>query len=176
MERGDGDEREGSSQQNTIWKQFQAKAKPLLSPKLGTRESEDKKERGMRMFKKIKWKQSDALDRVISSSQPDLLFSGADLHADASACDKPHAHPCPRRPSSSPNKPTVSQLVHCHHKSSSLGSECMGGLSDPLSHGASGAGEAVATAADPQAQLENQHEAQVCRLLQVLFRGYKDLM
>ncbi|KAK7929725.1 hypothetical protein WMY93_006120 [Mugilogobius chulae] len=123
------DDRESSSQQNTIWKQFQAKAKPLLSPKLGTRESEDKKERGMRMFKKIKWKQSAALDRVISSSQPDLLFSdAADL--DVPAADHLRAHPSPRRPSSSPNKPTVSQLVQCHHKSSSLGSSCVEGLPD----------------------------------------------
>lgn len=161
MERGEADEREGSSQQNTIWKQFQAKAKPLLSPKLGTRESEDKKERGMRMFKKMKWKQSAALDRVISSSQPDLLFAEADLHTDAPACDKPHAHPCPKRPPSSQNKPTVSQLVHCHHKSSSLGSAFVDGLSDPPSHEASGAGEGqegTTTAPDPQAQLENQDE------------------
>ncbi|XP_055009345.1 multiple C2 and transmembrane domain-containing protein 1 isoform X3 [Boleophthalmus pectinirostris] len=150
MESGERDDRGSSPQQNTIWKQFQAKAKPLLSPKLGTRDSEDKKERGMRMFKKIKWKQSAALDRVISSSQPDLLFSDADLDT-ASAC----VHPCPRRPSSSPNKPTVAQLVHCHHKSSSLGSACVDGLVEPPNQEGSSAAE---TQAEPQAQLEKQDE------------------
>ncbi|CAL1568047.1 unnamed protein product [Knipowitschia caucasica] len=139
MERGEEDGRESTSQQNTIWKQFQAKAKPLLSPKLGRRESEDKKERGMRMFKKIKWKQSTALDRVISSSQPDLLFSDTDLDA---------AHPCPKRPSSPLHKPTVAQLVFCHHKSSSLGSSCMDGLAEPPS--AEGQSDAAAEPLDSQ--------------------------
>uniref|UniRef100_A0A8D3CRQ3 Multiple C2 domains, transmembrane 1b n=1 Tax=Scophthalmus maximus TaxID=52904 RepID=A0A8D3CRQ3_SCOMX len=85
MERGDGGEDEsGSCQQNTMWKQFQAKAKPLLSPKPGAREPEDKKERGAWMFKKMKRREDAALDRVISSSQPDLLFSPRVDRADAS--------------------------------------------------------------------------------------------
>ncbi|XP_072310316.1 multiple C2 and transmembrane domain-containing protein 1 isoform X6 [Eucyclogobius newberryi] len=157
MERGEKDDRESSSQQNTIWKQFQAKAKPLLSPKLGSRESEDKKERGMRMFKKIKWKQSAALDRVISSSQPDLLFPDA-AGLDAPDGDNVRAHPSPRRPPSSPHKPTVAQLVHCHHKSSSLGSACMEALPEPTRREDSGADEKQAAVSQPQTPREKQEE------------------
>lgn len=80
MERSERDEDEScSSQQNTLWKQFQARAKPLLSPKLGARDHDDRKERGGWMFKKMKRKENVVLDRVISSSHPDLLFSRVDL-------------------------------------------------------------------------------------------------
>uniref|UniRef100_A0A8C9Z6H2 Multiple C2 and transmembrane domain containing 1 n=1 Tax=Sander lucioperca TaxID=283035 RepID=A0A8C9Z6H2_SANLU len=126
MEQSEGDEHESgsSSQQNTMWKQFQAKAKPLLSPKLGSRDPEEKKERGMWMFKKIKWKENVALDRVISSSQPDLLFSSpVDVETkEAQLCGKaagsgPGSGPglgrekLPLHKSASPKKPTVAQLV-----------------------------------------------------------------
>lgn len=163
MEHSEGGDHESSSQQNTVWKQFQAKARPLLSPKLGSRELDDKKERGMRMFKKIKWKQSVALDRVISSSQPDLLFSQADLDVrDSPSCDKPHAQPSSKHQSGSPNKPTVAQLVQCHHKSSSLGSACVDRLRETPSLGASGDGEGEGAAAAPelQPQLDKQDETQ----------------
>ncbi|XP_022604448.1 multiple C2 and transmembrane domain-containing protein 1-like [Seriola dumerili] len=144
MERSDGDENEScASQQNTMWKQFQAKAKPLLSPKLGARDPEDKKERGMWMFKKMKRKENVVLDRVISSSQPDLLFSSqVDVEAkEAHLCGKAAGsgsglgreklQSSSKYKTSSPNKPTVAQLVQSHHKSSSLGSACLEKLAEP---------------------------------------------
>ncbi|KAM4635711.1 multiple C2 and transmembrane domain-containing protein 1 isoform 2-T2 [Polymixia lowei] len=144
MERSEEDEDEGSSNQNKMWKQFQAKAKPLLSPKLGTRDPDDKKERGMWMFKKKK-KMHHVLDRVISSSQPDLLFSSP------AECDVKRSHLCGKTDTSlsqaateklqcfahgstsstSSQKPTVAQLVQSHHKSSSLGSACLERLLEP---------------------------------------------
>ncbi|XP_035481120.2 multiple C2 and transmembrane domain-containing protein 1 isoform X5 [Scophthalmus maximus] len=158
MERGDGGEDEsGSCQQNTMWKQFQAKAKPLLSPKPGAREPEDKKERGAWMFKKMKRREDAALDRVISSSQPDLLFSPRVDRADASdaqlLCAKAAAAGGPglgreRMQSSSkskppcPSKPTVARLVQSHHKSSSLGSACLEKLADRPGSGGGGGGGA----------------------------------
>ncbi|XP_028456604.1 multiple C2 and transmembrane domain-containing protein 1 isoform X1 [Perca flavescens] len=144
MEQSEGDENESgsSSQQNTMWKQFQAKAKPLLSPKLGSRDPEEKKERGMWMFKKMKWKENVALDRVISSSQPDLLFSSqVDVEAkEAQLCGKAAGsgpgsglgrEKLPSHKSAIPKKPTVAQLVQSHHKSSSLGSACLERLAEP---------------------------------------------
>lgn len=173
MERSGGDETESSSsQQNTMWKQFQAKAKPLLSPKLGAREPEDKKERGVWMFRKMKRKEDVALDRVISSSQPDLLFSSqVDAAAkEAPLCGKGRAGGSGlgrEKPQSSfkhksacSNKPTLSQLVQCHHKSSSLGSACLEALAEPP--GGSGVGEAAtAAAAAAEPQLESKDEQQV---------------
>ncbi|XP_034752240.1 multiple C2 and transmembrane domain-containing protein 1-like [Etheostoma cragini] len=143
MEPSEGDESESgsSSQPNTMWRQFQARAKPLLSPKLGSRDpEEEKKERGMWMFKKIKWKENVALDRVISSSQPDLLFSSrVDAETkEAQLCGKAAGsgpglgmEKQPSRKTASPNKPTVAQLVQSHHKSSSLGSACLERLAEP---------------------------------------------
>uniref|UniRef100_A0AAQ5ZQ69 Multiple C2 and transmembrane domain-containing protein 1 n=1 Tax=Amphiprion ocellaris TaxID=80972 RepID=A0AAQ5ZQ69_AMPOC len=142
MERGDGDENEsGGSQQNTMWKQFQARAKPLLSPKLGSREPDDKKERGMWMFRKMKRKENVALDRVISSSQPDLLFSSQVEAKEAQLCGKAagsgsgvgreRLQASVKHKSGSPKKPTVAQLVQSHHKSSSLGSACLERLAEP---------------------------------------------
>ncbi|XP_023275195.1 uncharacterized protein LOC111664720 [Seriola lalandi dorsalis] len=152
MERSDGDENEScASQQNTMWKQFQARAKPLLSPKLGARDPEDKKERGMWMFKKMKRKENVVLDRVISSSQPDLLFSSqVDVEAkEAHLCGKAAGsgsglgreklQSSSKYKTSSPNKPTVAQLVQSHHKSSSLGSACLEKLAEPP--GSSGGGK-----------------------------------
>lgn len=145
MERGSGDggdESDGSSSQHhhsTIWKQLQARAKPLLSPKLGSREPEDKKERGGWVFKKMRRKQHVVLDRIISSSQPDLLFSQADMEAkEARLCVKAAgdklAPPSPasvKQQSASPDKPTLAQLVQSHHhKSSSLGSACVDMLAE----------------------------------------------
>lgn len=145
MERGGGDggdESDGSSSQHqhsTIWKQLQARAKPLLSPKLGSREPEDKKERGGWVFKKMRRKEHVVLDRIISSSQPDLLFSQADLEAkEARLCvkaagDKP-APPFPasgKQQSARQDKSTLAQLVQSHHqKSSSLGTACLDMLAE----------------------------------------------
>ncbi|XP_049460210.1 multiple C2 and transmembrane domain-containing protein 1 isoform X2 [Epinephelus fuscoguttatus] len=168
MERSEEDENESSSSQqhNTMWKQFQAKAKPLLSPKLGSREPEEKKERGMWMFKKMKRKEHVVLDRVISSSQPDLLFS-SQVDGDAK-----EAQLCGKAPGggsglgreklpSSSKKPTVAYLVQSHHKSSSLGSaglERLERLAEPPggSSGCSGGGEAATAAAAAETQLEEQ--------------------
>lgn len=173
MERSEGDDSESStSQQNTIWKQFQAKAKPLLSPKLGSRDSEDKKERGGWMFKKMRRKENVALDRVISSSQPDLLYSPVDSETKkAQLCDKA-AESCSglgreklstsTQQSYSSNKPTVAQLVQSHHKSSSLGSACLDRLVEPP--GGSSDGTAAATAVAAEAQLENGDEQLVSPL------------
>uniref|UniRef100_A0A8C6M994 Uncharacterized protein n=1 Tax=Nothobranchius furzeri TaxID=105023 RepID=A0A8C6M994_NOTFU len=146
MERSDGDDESCSSQQNTMWKQLQAKAKPLLSPKAGARDPDDKKERGVWMFKKMKRKENVALDWVISSSQPDLLFSSQlDVEAQEAAqrCGKVAGSgsvlgrekmlSSVKRRSAGMDKPTVAQLVQSHHKSSSLGSACLERLAEPPS-------------------------------------------
>lgn len=167
MERRDGDESESSSsQQNTTWKQFQAKAKPLLSPKLGARDSGDKKERGGWMFKKMRRKENVVLDRVISSSQPDLHFSQVETK-EAQLCGK-DAGSCSgvareKPSSSSPNKPTLAHLMQSHHKSSSLGSACLDRLAEAPggSGGGSKAATAAAAAAAGGAQLESGDEPPV---------------
>lgn len=173
MERSEGDENETcSSQQNTMWKQFQAKAKPLLSPKLGSRDPEDKKERGVWVFKKMKRKENVSLDRVISSSQPDLVFSQVDLETkEAQLCGKAAGSGSglgreKLHKSASPNKPTVAQLVQSHHKSSSLGSACLERLAEPPGgssgrSGGGGGGEAATAAAAAEAQLESREEQPV---------------
>ncbi|KAM7368570.1 hypothetical protein PAMP_012900 [Pampus punctatissimus] len=161
MERGAGSENESSSsQQNTMWKQLQAKAKPLLSPKLGARESGG----GMWMFKKIKRKEN-VMDRVISSSQPDLIFSSqvdvetkeAQLYGKAAGSDCAVGREKPqyssKQASSSQDKPTVAHLVQSHHKSSSLGSACLEKVTEPP--GSGGGGEAAAAAEE---QLETEDE------------------
>ncbi|XP_073334277.1 multiple C2 and transmembrane domain-containing protein 1 [Pagrus major] len=175
MERSEGGDHDesSSSQQNTMWKQFQARAKPLLSPKLGSRDPEEKKERGGWMFKKMKRKESVALDRVISSSQPDLLFSSqVDPEAkEAQLCGKAAGSgsglgreklPSSKHQSASPNKPTLAHLVQSHHKSSSLGSACLERLAEAPGgsggSGGSGGGEAATAAAAAGAQLEGKDE------------------
>ncbi|XP_062269398.1 multiple C2 and transmembrane domain-containing protein 1 isoform X2 [Platichthys flesus] len=172
MERGDGDEDErSSSQQNSLWKQFQAKAKPLLSPKLGVRDPENKRERGMWMFKMIKRKENVAHDREISSSQPDLLFSSpgdvdateAQLQGEAAASGSGSVWEklpsSSQHKSASPDKPTVAQLVQSHHKSSSLGSACLEKLSEPPASGsADSGGEAATAAAATEPPLESRDE------------------
>ncbi|XP_068562448.1 multiple C2 and transmembrane domain-containing protein 1 isoform X2 [Cebidichthys violaceus] len=155
MEPSDAHENESgasSQQQTTMWRQFQARAKPLLSPKLGFRDPEDKKDRGGGwMFKKMKRRDHAVLDRVISSSQPDLLFS---------------APLCGKAPTHSPKKSTVAHLVQSHHKSSSLGSACLESLAEPPSGdsgdsgrggGRGGSGGEAATAA-AETQMESRDE------------------
>ncbi|KAK9532151.1 hypothetical protein VZT92_009552 [Zoarces viviparus] len=152
MELSDADESGASSQQQTtMWRLFQARAKPLLSPKLDSRDPEDKKDRGGGwMFKKMKRREHAVLDRVISSSQPDLLFS---------------APLCGKAPTHSPKKSTVAHLVQSHHKSSSLGSACLESLAEPPSgdSGSSGGGgsgdeAATAAAATAETQMESRDE------------------
>lgn len=165
MEASEGDENESSS----VWKQFQAKAKPLLSPKLGSRESEEQSKRSMWMFKKTKRKENVALDRVISSSQPDLLFSSqvdvkpqevplcGKAAASSSLLGREKLHSSIKRKSTGTSKPTVAQLVQSHHKSSSLGSACLERLTEPPS--CSRVGEtATPEAAAAENHLERKHE------------------
>ncbi|XP_071322409.1 multiple C2 and transmembrane domain-containing protein 1 isoform X4 [Trachinotus anak] len=175
MERSGG----GDSESCSVWKQLQARAKPLLSPKLGAREPDDKRERGVWMFKRMKRKENVVLDRVISSSQPDLLFSSqVDVGAkEAQLCGKAAGsgpglgreklQSAVKHKSASPNKPTVAQLVQSHHKSSSLGSACLERLAElPGGGGGSGSGgggggsggEAATAAAAAEPQLENRDE------------------
>lgn len=185
MERNRRDENESSSsQQNTLWKQLQAKAKPLLSPKLGSRDPDSKKERCGWMFKKMTRKENVVLDRVISSSQPDLLFPSQAEAKEAQLCNK-HAGTCSgvsreklspsRLPPACQNKPTVAQLVQSHHKSSSLGSACLERLVEPpdRSNGVGvGVGGEAATAAAAAAeeaaegaQLESRDEESVSSII-----------
>ncbi|XP_037608952.1 multiple C2 and transmembrane domain-containing protein 1 isoform X6 [Sebastes umbrosus] len=176
MERSGGGEESGASQQaNSTRRQFQTKTSKL-SPKLSSREPEDRKERGMWMFKKMKRKENVVLDRVISSSQPDLLFSSQEAEAaeDAAEDAAEAAKLCgkgatgsghrEKLKSSSPKKPTVAHLVQSHHKSSSLGSACLERLAEPprRSSGSSGggAGEAATAAAAAERQLESRDEQQ----------------
>uniref|UniRef100_A0A8C7C888 Multiple C2 and transmembrane domain containing 1 n=1 Tax=Oncorhynchus kisutch TaxID=8019 RepID=A0A8C7C888_ONCKI len=64
---------ESISYQRRMWKNFQDKTKPFLSPKLGSgrRSPDSKKETGLWMFKRKK----KELDRFFSSSQPNLCCS-----------------------------------------------------------------------------------------------------
>ncbi|XP_077944727.1 multiple C2 and transmembrane domain-containing protein 1 isoform X3 [Gasterosteus aculeatus] len=116
-----------SAPHNTVWRQLQARAKPLLSPKLGSRDPEDKKDRGGGIFKKMKRRELAVLDRVISSSQPDLLFSAAPCGG-ASGREEP-----PSRGSAGPQEPAEAHVLQSHHKSSSLGSACLENLAEPPS-------------------------------------------
>ncbi|XP_015239508.1 PREDICTED: multiple C2 and transmembrane domain-containing protein 1-like isoform X2 [Cyprinodon variegatus] len=135
MEGSEADENESCS----VWKQFQAKAKPLLSPKLSGREPDDQSKRSMWMFKKTRRKETVALDRVISSSQPDLLFSSQEVPISGRAAGsgsllgREKMHSSIKRRSTGASKPTVAQLVQSHHKSSSLGSACLERLAEPPS-------------------------------------------
>ncbi|XP_066509296.1 multiple C2 and transmembrane domain-containing protein 1 [Hoplias malabaricus] len=67
---------ESTSYQRRMWRNFQEKTKPFLSPKLGSErrgtDASVKKETGLWMFKR---KKKQALDRVFSSSQPNLSAS-----------------------------------------------------------------------------------------------------
>lgn len=134
---------ESLSYQRRMWKNFQEKTKPWLSPKLGSERrgaggaEGSKKESGLWMFKRKK----KQLDRVFSSSQPNLCCSppapfdgdkslGSDSvpstssdgqslgAASGTTGSKPEltAHGSPKLP--------VSQLIMYQQKSSSLGSAC----------------------------------------------------
>ncbi|XP_043968836.1 multiple C2 and transmembrane domain-containing protein 1 isoform X2 [Gambusia affinis] len=138
---GSGRGQESMSYQRRMWKNFQEKTKPWLSPKLGSERrgagggaEGTKKESGLWMFKRKK----KQLDRVFSSSQPNLCCStsapfegdklaagGGDATSEMSSdCQalgtgsKPEltAHGSPKLP--------VSQLMMYQQKSSSLGSAC----------------------------------------------------
>lgn len=136
------------SYQRRMWKNFQEKTKPWLSPKLGSERrgtggaEGNKKESGLWMFKKKK----KQLDRVFSSSQPNLCSTPAAFEGDASfggdaapgtsgACGvQPLLHPPGAASGATGSKPElsacgspklpVSQLITHQQKSSSLGSAC----------------------------------------------------
>uniref|UniRef100_A0A3B5MF00 Uncharacterized protein n=1 Tax=Xiphophorus couchianus TaxID=32473 RepID=A0A3B5MF00_9TELE len=137
----DQETQQSMSYQRRMWKNFQEKTKPWLSPKLGSERrgagggaEGTKKESGLWMFKRKK----KQLDRVFSSSQPNLCCStpapfegdklaagGGDATSEMSSdCQalgtgsKPEltAHGSPKLP--------VSQLMMYQLKSSSLGSSC----------------------------------------------------
>lgn len=135
---------ESVSYQRRMWKNFQEKTKPWLSPKLGSERrgaggaEGSKKESGLWMFKRKK----KHLDRVFSSSQPNLCSTPAPFEG-----DKPRVGDAAPGPSGgaqpllgaasgatgskpeltatgSPKLAPVSQLISYQQKSSSLGSAC----------------------------------------------------
>ncbi|XP_069380021.1 multiple C2 and transmembrane domain-containing protein 1 isoform X4 [Paralichthys olivaceus] len=136
------------SYQRRMWKNFQGKTKPWLSPKLGSERrgaggaEGSKKESGLWMFKRKK----KQLDRVFSSSQPNLCSStpasfegdtrsgGGDAVPGTSAGGRPLLHPLGAASGATGSKPEltthgspklpVSQLITYQQKSSSLGSAC----------------------------------------------------
>ncbi|XP_029916700.1 multiple C2 and transmembrane domain-containing protein 1 isoform X2 [Myripristis murdjan] len=139
---------ESLSYQRRMWKNFQEKTKPWLSPKLGSERrgaggaEGSKKESGLWMFKRKK----KQLDRVFSSSQPNLCCStpapfegdkkslGGDAVPGTSGAGKPLQQPLGAAAGATGSKPEltahgspklpVSQLIMSHQKSSSLGSAC----------------------------------------------------
>ncbi|XP_068559175.1 multiple C2 and transmembrane domain-containing protein 1 isoform X4 [Cebidichthys violaceus] len=138
---------ESLSYQRRMWKNFQGKTKPWLSPKLGSERrgaggaEGSKKESGLWMFKRKK----KQLDRVFSSSQPNLCCSppapfegdkkshGSDAVPGTSSDGQP-LHPLGAASGATGSKPEltahgspklpVSQLIMYQQKSSSLGSAC----------------------------------------------------
>ncbi|KAM8865479.1 multiple C2 and transmembrane domain-containing protein 1 isoform 2-T2 [Synchiropus picturatus] len=132
---------ESLSYQRRMWKNFQERTKPWLSPKLGSDRrggggaEGSKKESGLWMFKRKK----KQLDRVFSSSQPNLCsstpapFGGSKSQgSEAAACSSLHplgaaSGPTGSKPElaarGSPQLP-MSHLITYQQKSSSLGSAC----------------------------------------------------
>ncbi|KAI3362485.1 hypothetical protein L3Q82_012774 [Scortum barcoo] len=161
-----------------MWKQIQARAKPLLSPKLGSRDPDDKKERGW-VFRRMRRKEPVSLDRVISSSQPDLVFSQEEAQLCGSTAAGSGAALQSAHKSAGPNKPTVAQLVQSHHKSSSLGSACLEKLAEPPGGGSgrsgvsgngsdsgsgkSGGGDAAAAAAETHLESKEEQPIHIYR-------------
>ncbi|XP_034402595.1 multiple C2 and transmembrane domain-containing protein 1 isoform X2 [Cyclopterus lumpus] len=155
---------ENESGASAMWRQFQARAKPLLSPKLGSGDPEEKRDRGGWMFKKMRRKEDAVLDRVISSSQPDLLYSAPAAAAAAQLCGKAAAGGSGlglEKPTSpSLNKSTLAHLVQSHHKSSSLGSACLEKLAEPPGGGGgiSGSSGGSGGSGEAETQMESRDE------------------
>ncbi|XP_053509969.1 multiple C2 and transmembrane domain-containing protein 1 isoform X1 [Ictalurus furcatus] len=129
--------------QRRIWKNFQDKTRPFLSPKLGSerRSADVKKESGLWMFKR---KKKPVLDRIFSSSQPNLSSSSpGSVQGDsagpscsegpgksslaaverATAVTHMHTHEVSVSAHGSPRL-SVAHLTASQPKSSSLGSAC----------------------------------------------------
>ncbi|XP_026862016.2 multiple C2 and transmembrane domain-containing protein 1 isoform X3 [Electrophorus electricus] len=140
----DGAAEEATSCPRRMWKNFQEKSKPFLSPKRSSerRSAEGKRESGLGMLKR---KKKQVLDRVFSSSQPNLFSSTPPTRKDDGAlCGHPDPSPSKGRGLSAPaaaegasaSKPEISASVHgspqltvahlaaSQQKSSSLGSAC----------------------------------------------------
>ncbi|XP_019131491.2 multiple C2 and transmembrane domain-containing protein 1 [Larimichthys crocea] len=138
---------ESLSYQRRMWKNFQEKTKPWLSPKLGSERrgtggaEGSKKESGLWMFKRKK----KQLDRVFSSSQPNLCCPtpapfegdksmGSDAVPGTSSDGQSLLQPLGAASGATGSKPEltahgspklpVSQLIMYQQKSSSLGSAC----------------------------------------------------
>ncbi|XP_068166517.1 multiple C2 and transmembrane domain-containing protein 1 isoform X1 [Antennarius striatus] len=138
---------ESLSYQRRIWKNFQEKTKPWLSPKLGSDRrcasgaEGSKKESGLWMFKRKK----KQMDRVFSSSQPNLCCSppasfegdksqGSGAVSGTSSDVQPLLQHLGASSGATGSKPEltargspklpVSQLILYQQKSSSLGSAC----------------------------------------------------
>uniref|UniRef100_A0A8C1KUW1 Multiple C2 domains, transmembrane 1a n=1 Tax=Cyprinus carpio TaxID=7962 RepID=A0A8C1KUW1_CYPCA len=135
---------QSTSYQRRMWRNFQEKTKPFLSPKLGSerRSGDGKKESGLWMFKR---KKKQVLDRVFSSSQPNLCCSTPpSFVGDGTLYEQPDSSagkglgisPLAAADGASVSKPEisvsahgspkllVSHLVMSQQKSSSLGSTC----------------------------------------------------
>ncbi|XP_067294306.1 multiple C2 and transmembrane domain-containing protein 1 isoform X2 [Pseudorasbora parva] len=135
---------QSASYQKRMWRNFQEKTKPFLSPKLGSerRSGDSKKESGLWMFKR---KKKQILDRVFSSSQPNLSSSTPPSFVcdstlseqpDSSACKGLGISPLAVADGASVSKPEISVSAHgspkllvshlamSQQKSSSLGSTC----------------------------------------------------
>ncbi|ROL40949.1 Multiple C2 and transmembrane domain-containing protein 1 [Anabarilius grahami] len=135
---------QSASYQRRMWRNFQEKTKPFLSPKLGSerRSGDSKKESGLWMFKR---KKKQVLDRVFSSSQPNLCSSTPpSFVGDSTLCEQPDTSagkglgisPLAVADGASVSKPEISVSAHgspkllvahlamSQQKSSSLGSAC----------------------------------------------------
>ncbi|KAM6930283.1 multiple C2 and transmembrane domain-containing protein 1 isoform 3-T3 [Xenentodon cancila] len=144
---GTGKGQESLSYQRRMWKNFQEKTKPWLSPKLGSERrgaggaEGSKKESGLWMFKRKK----KQLDRVFSSSQPNLCSStpapfegdksvggaaASSMGSDGQSLLQPLGTASgvtgskPELTAHGSPKLPVSQLMMYQQKSSSLGSAC----------------------------------------------------
>ncbi|KAK7933134.1 hypothetical protein WMY93_004030 [Mugilogobius chulae] len=133
---------ESMSYQRRMWKNFQEKTKPWLSPKLGSERrggggaEGSKKESGLWMFKRKK----KHLDRVFSSSQPNLSQSfedktsyGLESGPSSSSGGQCLLEPLGAASGATGSKPELSahgspklpvSLIMHQQKSSSLGSAC----------------------------------------------------
>ncbi|KAL6114372.1 uncharacterized protein ACO6RY_05154 [Pungitius sinensis] len=140
---------ESLSYQRRMWRNFQEKTKPWLSPKLGSERrgtggaEGSKKESGLWMFKRKK----KYLDRVFSSSQPNLSSSppdsfegdnpsrgseavpgtssdGQPLHPLGAASGATGSKPELATAHGSPKLPVSQLMLVYQQKSSSLGSAC----------------------------------------------------
>uniref|UniRef100_A0A8C1VVT3 Multiple C2 domains, transmembrane 1a n=1 Tax=Cyprinus carpio TaxID=7962 RepID=A0A8C1VVT3_CYPCA len=120
---------QSTSYQRRMWRNFQEKTKPFLSPKLGSerRSGDGKKESGLWMFKR---KKKQVLDRVFSSSQPNLCCSTPpSFVGDGTLYEQPDSS-AGKGLGISPLAAAdgasllVSHLVMSQQKSSSLGSTC----------------------------------------------------